>query len=240
MLIDLLCAVRAGPHVDGLATDDESIRSLQNYSLPAILISLVLCCLCLRSVWLTLPILAVGALGQAAMLAIVYYLGITMNAILIVLPALVFVLTVSAGVHLVNYFLDEQETGQAEGSTTRALRRGLSPCTLAAVTTAVGLASLMVSEVRPVQQFGALAAFGVLLTVLLLFLLLPGAMEVWPRRGRARQQRRRSQVGHSVSGETNFWEFAAMRCWVCGGTFGIRRVLLFSSRLFVWHSLRIV
>ena len=168
----------AGPTVDGMATDDESIRSLEKYSVPAILISLALCSVCLRSIWLTLPVLAVGALGQAAMLAIVYFLGITMNAILIVLPPLVFVLTVSAGVHLVNYFYDELRTGAREGATTRALRKGWIPCVLAAVTTAIGLASLMVSEVQPIQQFGALAAIGVLLTMRLLFLLLPGAMEV--------------------------------------------------------------
>jgi hypothetical protein len=170
----------AGPTVDGIATDDESIRSLEHYSIPAILISLVLCAMCLRSIWLTLPILAVGALGQAAMLAIVYSLGITMNAILIVLPPLIFVLTVSAGVHLVNYYYDELRTGTVEGATTRALRKGLVPCTLAAVTTAIGLASLMVSEVQPIRQFGALAAVGVLFTMLLLFLLLPGTMEIRP------------------------------------------------------------
>ncbi len=171
----------AGPTVDGMATDDESIRSLMRYSIPTILISLILCCLCLRSIWLTLPIFAVGALGQSAMLAIVYFLGITMNAILIVLPPLVFVLTVSAGVHLVNYYYDELRTGTRKGAATRALRKGWVPCCLAALTTAIGLASLMVSEVQPIRQFGALAAIGVLLSMLLLFLLLPGAMVVRPR-----------------------------------------------------------
>lgn len=179
----------AGPTIDGIATDDESIRSLRRYSLPSILISLVLCCLCLRSIWLTLPILAVGALGQGVMLASVYYLGMTMNAVLIVLPPLVFVLTVSAGVHLVNYFYDELRTGPVDGATTRALSKGWGPCALAATTTAIGLASLAVSSVQPVRQFGALAAAGVLLTVLLLFLLLPGAMEAMRflpgRRGQA-------------------------------------------------------
>jgi len=207
----------AGPPVDGLAIDDESIRSLQYYSLPANIISLILCCLCLRSIWHTLPILAIGALGQGAVLATVYFSGITMNAILIVLPALIFVLTVSAGVHLVNYFYDELRTGSAEGATGRALGKGWAPCALAAVTTAVGLVSLMVSEIRPVRQFGALAACGVLLSVLLLFLLLPGAMEA--RRLLPRLRRKEPAQGNSPPSTVRFdvWRAAANAIWRYAG-----------------------
>ena len=219
----------AGPTIDGIATDDESIRSLQRYSLPAIVISLVLCCLCLRSVWLTLPILAVGALGQAVMLATVYFLGITMNAVLIVLPPLVFVLTISAGVHLVNYFHDELRTGPADGATTRALRKGWGPCVLAALTTAVGLASLTISQVQPVGQFGALAAFGVLLTVLLLFLLLPGAMETRHWLARWGWKTRPDSV---VAGHWSRWEGGQVAASIIGrfaGPISIATVVLLSA-----------
>jgi len=203
----------AGPTVDGIATDAESIRSLEHYSIPAILISLVLCSGCLRSIWLTLPILAVGALGQSAMLAIVYYLGITMNAILIVLSPLVFVLAVSAGVHLVNYFYDELRTGSVEGATPRALRKGWVPCALAAVTTAIGLASLMVSEVQPIRQFGALAAIGVLLTMLLLFLLLPGAMEVRLRFYSNKPTMGSPHKGPRAQARSGSWQITAAMIW---------------------------
>jgi predicted RND superfamily exporter protein len=168
----------AGSPADGVATDDASIRSLRYYSLPAILISLLLCWLCLRSIWLTLPILAIGAWGQAAVLAAVYFLGADMNAVLIVLPPLVFVLTVSGGVHLANYFYDETRGGATEGATTRALRRAWGPCWLAAITTAIGLSSLLVSAVSPIRMFGALGAIGVIAAVWLLFLVVPGVMEI--------------------------------------------------------------
>jgi predicted RND superfamily exporter protein len=216
----------AGPPVDGIAIDDESIRSLQQYSLPAIVISLILCCLCLRSTWLTLPILAVGALGQAATLAATYFLGITMNAVLIVLPPLVFVLTVSAGVHLVNYFYDALRTSPGGGATTSALLKAWGPCALAAVTTAIGLASLTVSEVFPVRQFGVLAASGVLLTTLLLFVLLPGAMEarVWFA------QRMRKPIRCPASGQGgrrfDFWKTAANIVWRSAGWISLGCLLL--------------
>jgi predicted RND superfamily exporter protein len=199
----------AGTPVDGLATDEESVRSLERYCLPSVAISLVLCCLCLRSVWLSWPILAVGALGQGAMLASIYFCGITMNAILIVLPALVFVLTVSAGVHLVNYFYDELRGACPEAAITRALHKGWGPCTLAAVTTAIGLGSLMVSDVGPVRHFGALAACGVLGTLLLLFLVLPGAMQVrLLYAGRRAGTVKRREADRS-NGGVDAWERAA-------------------------------
>ncbi len=168
----------AGPAVDGLAIDDESIASMKKYSAPAIALSFVLCCLFLRSLWLTLPIMLVGGLGQAASLAVIHFAGITMNAVLIVLPPLVFVLTVSAGVHLVNYFYEEPAgDGNRGESIRRALTKARGPCWMAAITTAIGLSSLTISDVEPVRVFGAVAAVGVLVTVLLLFLLLPGAMQ---------------------------------------------------------------
>ncbi len=174
--------VISGPAIDGMAIDDESIRSIQTYSLPSFLISLILCWACLRSLWLTIPILIIAAFGQGFVLAAVYYGGGTMNAILIVLPALVFVLTVSAGVHLAHYFLEEVDVGPAADAPRRAMSKATGPCTLAALTTAIGLASLCVSEVEPVRQFGYLGAIGVLICVGLLFLLVPGFMVIWLRR----------------------------------------------------------
>jgi len=171
--------IMSGPAIDGLAIDDESMRSINTYSVPSILISAVLCWICLRSVWLTIPILIVGAWAQGLMLAAIYYSGSTMNAILIVLPALVFVLSVSVGIHLAHYFLEELEVGQFLDAPKRAIQKAIVPCSLAAVTTAIGLASLGISSVEPVRQFGYFGAFGVLVCMALLFMLLPGFMVVY-------------------------------------------------------------
>ncbi len=117
----------------------------KTYSVPSALISLVLCWVCLRSLWLTVPILIIAVFGQGLVLAAVYYSGDAMNAILIVLPALVFVLTVSAGVHLANYFLEEVDSDSAADAPRRAMFKAKGPCALAALTTAIGLASLCIS-----------------------------------------------------------------------------------------------
>ncbi|MCM2369154.1 efflux RND transporter permease subunit [Aporhodopirellula aestuarii] len=171
--------IATGPAIDGMAIDQESSRSIQQYSIPSILISLVLCYVCLRSVWLTIPIMAVGAWAQGFLLALIYYSGETMNAILIVLPALVFVLAVSVGIHLANYFLEEVDAGAGSDAPVRAIRKAAGPCTLAGITTAIGLASLGISDVEPIRQFGFLGALGTIVCVILLFLMLPGFMVIW-------------------------------------------------------------
>ena len=105
-----------------------------------------------------------------------------MNAVLIVLPPLIFVLTVSAGIHLSNYYLDAAsdfpELSRAEAARL-AMKAGVPPCCLATGTTVVGLSSLMLVRLEPVRIFGGVASLGVIVTLVLLFLLLPGAMD-WP------------------------------------------------------------
>lgn len=201
----------SGPAIDGIAIDDESIRSISTFSIPSVLISFVLCWLCLRSLPLTLPILIVGAWGQGLMLALVYYLDITMNAILIVLPALMFVLTVSAGIHLANYFLEEVGEGSQVDAAHRAIRKAAGPCSLAALTTAIGLASLCISEVAPVQQFGFLGALGVIVCVATLFLLLPGFMVFDGQRRRRRTILPSSSSGIGATGSPSTTDILAQQ-----------------------------
>ena len=67
----------------------------------------------------------------------------------------------------------------------RAIAMGWLPCSLSAGTTAVGLFSLVVSELEPIRVFGFHAAFGVLATLVLLFMIVPGIFERWPLRRRA-------------------------------------------------------
>ncbi|MHB8862336.1 MAG: efflux RND transporter permease subunit [Pirellulaceae bacterium] len=170
----------AGTPLDGIAIDRESIRSIRRHALPSAVLSLLLCWLCLRSLWLTLPVMVAAYFGQGLVMSSVHYTGVTMNAILIVMPPLIFVLTVSAGVHLVNYYYEALQERNRVRATRQALANGWVPCFVAALTTAIGVGSLLVSTVSPVRQFGALGAMGVMVTFALLLLLLPGAMQTWP------------------------------------------------------------
>ncbi len=189
-----------GSPVEGAAIDMETARSL-NYAIPSMIVSVIVCCLFLRSVSFTAVTGFIGAFGAALVLALVYAIGARMNAVLMVMAPLVFVLTVSASVHLVNYYYDAVRRGGRQGAAGRALAMGWLPCTLAAVTTAVGLGSLMVSIIAPVFQFGMLSMIGVITTLILLLLALPGVMQFVGRRAKdSAAQGRRSADSGEVGG----------------------------------------
>ncbi|MEM9589329.1 MAG: MMPL family transporter, partial [Planctomycetota bacterium] len=171
--------VLVGGMVDGATVDSASVRSIQTFSPPSGILAGILCFLCLRSIPLTAVVTTVALVGEGLVLAAVYYSGTPMNAVLIVLPPLVFVLTVSAGIHLSNYYMDaahEFADLSSARSARRAMRVGVTPSLLATGTTVVGLGSLMLVRLEPIRVFGAVASFGVLTTIGLLILLLPGAM----------------------------------------------------------------
>jgi predicted RND superfamily exporter protein len=171
-------AVVGGPF-EGATVDEASIRSIRIFTPPSAILAAVLCLICLRSLPLTAAIVAVAVIGEGLVLAAVYYTGTPMNAILIVLPPLIFVLTVSSGIHLSNYYLDAArefpELTQAQAAQ-RAMQAGVAPCVLAAGTTVVGLSSLMLVRLEPVRIFGGVASLGVTVTLSLIFLIMPGAM----------------------------------------------------------------
>ncbi|MCG8648250.1 MAG: MMPL family transporter [Pirellulales bacterium] len=178
-------AIVGGPF-DGATVDSASIRSIRTFSPPSAILAAILCLICLRSIPLTGAIVAVAVIGEGLVLAAVYYTGAPMNAVLIVLPPLVFVLTVSAGIHLSNYYLDAAhefpDLTRAQ-SAKRAMQAGVAPCCLATGTTVIGLGSLMLVRLEPVRIFGGVASLGVIITLALLFLILPGAMVLTkPRR----------------------------------------------------------
>ena len=177
-----------GPPVDGVAIDKVSIHSVNLFGALSAVLATVLCWFCIRSWMLTGTILLAGLFGQGLVLTMVYFSGAPLDAVLIITPSLVFVLTISAGVHLVNYYYDElfavraQSKAEAEKAVRTGFAKGWQPCLLAAVTTAIGLGSLMVSQIFPIVLFGLLASLGLLITLGVLLLILPGAMQLWPPR----------------------------------------------------------
>lgn len=199
----------AGPMMDAVFVDNESARSVQVLLGPSAALILLLSRYCLRTLPVALVVLALSGYCVLLTLASLHLAGDVMNAVLIVLPPLVLVVGVSGGVHLINYFYDAVEQEGPTGAAWRALKLGWLPCTLAAVTTAMGLVSLWfrvelgpaspgavtlvgggnlggvawpalsvaVSQMLPVRLFGLYGAVGVMATLALLLLLVPGALE---------------------------------------------------------------
>lgn len=198
------CAIPAealhmgGPPVDNVAIDVEGERTLVRLAVLAGITGLSLSYICLRSFRLTLMVFSVGVLAAGLSLALVFYYGIaevyllgmdaprlgTVDAILMSMPAVVYVLGLSGSIHLVNYFRDARREHGLAGAAEAALGYGWKPCFLAAFTTAIGLASLYTSDITPIRKFGMYSAVGVVGTLGLLFTLLPAALHRFPPRGK--------------------------------------------------------
>lgn len=172
----------AGPPVDGVAIDRAGVDTMLRFALPSAIVAFLFCWWCLSDWRYALVILSAAVYGQGLCLSLVYFSGVTMNAILILMPPLVFVLTIAAGIHLVNYYYDEVLLHGVDQAPRRAMQNGWFPCVLASLTTAIGLGSLLISQIEPIRFFGLFSTLGVLGTLALLFLLLPGAMECFPQR----------------------------------------------------------
>jgi len=198
-----------GPPVDNVAIDEEGQRTLVRLVGLSGVVGLFLSYLCFRSFKLTIMVFAVGVLSAALSLAVVFYFGIfeiyglgraaarlgTVDAILMSMPSVVYVLGLSGAIHIVNYYRDaRRETGTA-GAAETAVSHGWLPCTLAAVTTAVGLGSLYISDITPIKKFGVFSAIGVVGTLALLFTLLPVSLHRFPPSNDPRRNRRSRLAG---------------------------------------------
>ncbi|PQO46365.1 hypothetical protein C5Y93_10310 [Blastopirellula marina] len=178
-----------GPPVDNVSIDEEGERTLANLVSFSVIIGLGLSYICLRSIKLTIMVFFVGGISAVASLSLVWWtagtfiwwLDPTTDAVMMSMPAVVYVLGLSGAIHIVNYYRDVvKETGTLHNAPELTIAHGWRPCTIAAVTTAVGLGSLATSSITPIHKFGIFSAMGVLATLFLLFTYLPAALQMWP------------------------------------------------------------
>lgn len=168
----------AGPTVDAAAIDLESRRLLTQLAAISALVSFCVGAFRLRSVRMA-SIVFVGAIYTTGLaLATLYFAGGEMNLLMTMLPPLVYVLSISAAVHLVNYYREAVDQYPIVEAPARAAARGWLPCLLAALTTSIGLCSLAISQIGPIRMFGIYSAVGVMLSVFVLFVYLPSAFRL--------------------------------------------------------------
>ena len=172
-----------GPPVDNVSIDKAGQTSVTVLFGLSLVVGCVVSWFSLRNATLVGLVLASGVYSMFASLAVVWYSGYPVDAILLTMPSLVYVATTSGAIHLANYYRDQiAETGMQDGAAGRALHHALLPLSLATGTTAVGLATLAVSELVPIKMFGIFSAIGVVVSFLILVTLMPAALELFPPR----------------------------------------------------------
>lgn len=167
-----------GPPVDNVAIDEEGERTLVRLAGLSGLLGLGLAWWSLRSVLLTWLVFSCGVLSAAASLGLVWLTGETLDAILMSMPSLVYVLAISGAVHLINYYRDAVRTGGLEGAVERGVIAAWKPAFLCTVTTAIGLLSLVTSDIVPIRKFGIYSASGVFTLLCVVYFFLPAALHI--------------------------------------------------------------
>ncbi len=189
-----------GPPVDNVTIDIEAETTLLRLAWLSGLVGLTLAYLCFRSKRVTGMVLAMAVASAMLSLALVFYWGVIevfllgyttprlgrLDAVMMSMPAVVYVLGLSGAIHLVNYYRDAIDEGGREGAVERAVSMAWVPCGLAALTTALGLASLGTSDILPIKKFGIFTAAAVVGTLVLLYTVVPVGLHRFPPRFKSR------------------------------------------------------
>ena len=170
-----------GPPVDNVSIDRAGQTSVTLLFGLSLVVGFFVSWWSLKSKMLVGLVLASGVYSMFASLAIVWYSGYPVDAILLTMPSLVYVATTSGAIHLANYYRDQlAEKGVLKGAAGASVRHALLPLSLATGTTAVGLATLAVSVLVPIKMFGIFSAIGVVVSFIILITFMPACLELFP------------------------------------------------------------
>lgn len=182
-----------GSAVIGSALNREVIKSVWDKGAPASqihrrsiillsgLVGGVLALWMLKSFKLAGMVLGVSYYTMLLSTALVPLTGGTMNMVLIVLPTLILVTTLSVAIHIANYW-QHAAAANLKTAVADAIKTAFVPVLWAGMTSAIGQASLLSSSLAPIRDFGLYSAIGTLISLAVTLYCLPALLQIWPSR----------------------------------------------------------
>lgn len=201
-----------GPPIDNVAIDEEGSITLVRLAGYSLMLGLGLSYLCFRSISATIMVFFVGGISAVASIAMVWWCGSSMDAIVMAMPSMIYVLGLSGAAHIMNYYYDAVEHSGYAGAPERAVAQGWKPAFLCEATTALGLLTLVTSELVPIRKFGIFSAIGVMIMFVIMLTYLPAALQIWPQKRRKRK----------TEGEVSWLEGSLAGVWRVLGSWIIR------------------
>ncbi|MBI1313603.1 MMPL family transporter [bacterium] len=165
------------------------------------LVGIVLAFLMLRSGVLASLVLCVSYYTVLLTVSTVPVTGGSMNMVLVVMPTLLLVLTISGAIHIANYWKHALHSAPGRAPVAAAVMAA-RPCFLASLTTALGLLSLMTSPLKPVSDFGLYSALGCFVGLGAILYALPAMLLYLPQKAETSEWVIRNQwpeVGRFIS-----------------------------------------
>ncbi|MBQ9874891.1 MAG: MMPL family transporter [Thermoguttaceae bacterium] len=178
----------AGTSLDALAIDEASAES-QAKLLPIFLAVCVVALFLLLGTWKAVFVVFVAAIfNEELSSALIYFCGSRADSISLLSASLMFTLTISGSLHLLNYYRDKMKREGKEGAVVGAMKRALIPCALSCLTTGMGLSSLALGKVAPIRKFGIFATLALLIGSVFFFVYISAFVEQFPIRRWARRE----------------------------------------------------
>ncbi|MCI0361345.1 MAG: MMPL family transporter, partial [Planctomycetaceae bacterium] len=238
-----------GPPVDNVAIDEEGSITLVRLMGFSVALGLSLSLLCFRSISATIMIFFVGGISAVVSLACVWWLGSSVDAIMMSMPSMVYVLGLSGAAHIINYYHEAVHEHGYAGAPERAIQKGWRPAFLCEVTTALGLITLVTSQLVPIKKFGIFSALGVMIMFVIMMIYLPAALQLWPLKRRGKPANEPTELSWWENLLQDFWgrlsggiirhhAVVSLACVVVivGFAFGLARLNTSVNLLRMFHS----
>ncbi len=200
--INQLAADHSGPlsvsSISPAIVEDEYKQATEDGMAPLIGIALLLIAALILLFLRTLSDLALALVGL--LLSLIWVVGVEgwlgpgalgvigpPNALTAMVPIIVISLTVDYAIQVVSHYREQRSAGASVLDAVRTgLRHVVIPLLLAAVTTMVSLLANLFSPVAIVQDFGAVAALGVGMSLIVMLTLIPAGRTIIDRRREAK------------------------------------------------------
>ena len=165
------------------ATFIDALRSDLLWLVPAqVLLLIMLLLITLGSITATFSLLVLLAVTTLATVGAAGWLGMTLNGVTSAVPTVLLGLAVATCVHIILAWQDAlRRSPDRFAALSYALTVNAKPVTLAIATTIASFLCLNFSNSPPFQEFGNLVAFGLFLTYILSFTLLPALLLLIPQ-----------------------------------------------------------
>jgi len=168
---------------------EEDLQRFLPFSLVVVVFILGWAFRTVRGVLLPLVAVVVGVIWTTGVMVMA---GKAINLGTLVLPPLLMAIGIAYAIHIVSRYYQELEPGRSREAVTLATMEHIRlPIAVASVTTLVGFATLTLSDIPAIREFGYFAVFGIAAIFLVTMALIPALLMLLPeaKRGRANYRR---------------------------------------------------
>ncbi len=147
-----------GSTTDSVSIDDVCHDKLVEMNVVTYVVGILILLTCFHNLRVSLLVFSISFLNQQICLALIYYLGVTFDSILMLAVNLTFVLSLSSCIHLTNYYFAARPSLPPKLAVYKMLRDAIVPVSGSVITTLLGLLSLQSGILAPARRFSAIAA----------------------------------------------------------------------------------